>query len=161
MDLWLYWMTSFLSSGVAFEFGPDITANFCNVNNIEYIIRSHEVKPEGYEVNHNGKCITVFSAPNYCDTIGNLGALINFTGKDLTPKYVTFAAVVRALDYDTFLVQFMCAEKNSFLCQSADWSIDWLIGYRKIDWFYWCSVRLIDWLGGWAISYLLKNNFHQ
>ena len=32
---------------------------------VEYIIRSHEVKDNGYEVDHNGKCITVFSAPNY------------------------------------------------------------------------------------------------
>ena len=31
----------------------------------EYVVRSHEVKDEGYEVHHNGKCITVFSAPNY------------------------------------------------------------------------------------------------
>ncbi|OWA51918.1 Serine/threonine-protein phosphatase 5 [Hypsibius exemplaris] len=89
--------------GVAYEFGPDVTANFCSLNNIDYIIRSHEVKPEGYEVNHSGKCITVFSAPNYCDTIGNLGAFINFTGKDLTPKFVTFAAVphpnVAAMSY--------------------------------------------------------------
>ncbi len=29
------------------------------------IIRSHEVKKDGYEVEHNGRCITVFSAPNY------------------------------------------------------------------------------------------------
>lgn len=27
--------------------------------------RSHEVKPEGYEIHHGGKCVTVFSAPNY------------------------------------------------------------------------------------------------
>ena len=26
-----------------------------------------QVKEEGYEVEHGGYCITVFSAPNYCD----------------------------------------------------------------------------------------------
>ena len=29
------------------------------------IVRSHEVKEDGYEVAHKGRCITVFSAPNY------------------------------------------------------------------------------------------------
>lgn len=51
--------------GVGTMFGPDITSKFLQRNNLEYIIRSHEVKPEGYEVMHDGKCITVFSAPNY------------------------------------------------------------------------------------------------
>ena len=46
--------------------GPDVTENFLKKNNLEYVIRSHEVKDMGYEVAHNGKCITVFSAPNYC-----------------------------------------------------------------------------------------------
>ena len=51
--------------GVGVQFGPDVTERFIRKNNLEYIIRSHEVKQEGYEVAHNGKCITVFSAPNY------------------------------------------------------------------------------------------------
>lgn len=51
--------------GVGVQFGPDVTSDFLNTNNLDYIIRSHEVKNDGYEVAHDGKCITVFSAPNY------------------------------------------------------------------------------------------------
>ena len=39
---------------------------------------------------HDGKCITVFSAPNYCDTMGNKGAFITLTGGDMTPKDTTY-----------------------------------------------------------------------
>lgn len=51
--------------GVGIQFGPDITEAFLRKNKLDFVIRSHEVKPEGYEVAHDGKCITVFSAPNY------------------------------------------------------------------------------------------------
>jgi serine/threonine-protein phosphatase 5 len=51
--------------GVGCQFGPDVTEAFLKQNGFDYIIRSHEVKENGYEVAHNGKCITVFSAPNY------------------------------------------------------------------------------------------------
>ncbi|KAG5890218.1 hypothetical protein JTB14_028760 [Gonioctena quinquepunctata] len=51
--------------GVGCQFGPDVTTKFLELNKLEYIVRSHEVKNEGYEVAHDGKCITVFSAPNY------------------------------------------------------------------------------------------------
>lgn len=51
--------------GVGCQFGPDVTKNFLKKNDLQYIIRSHEVKKDGYEVAHDGKCITVFSAPNY------------------------------------------------------------------------------------------------
>ncbi len=47
-----------------------------------------------FQVAHDGKCITVFSAPNYCDTMGNKGAFINLTGGGyLKPKFVTYEAV--------------------------------------------------------------------
>ncbi|QQP36040.1 Serine/threonineprotein phosphatase 5like, partial [Caligus rogercresseyi] len=79
--------------GTGCQFGPDVTHAFLKANNLDYIIRSHEVKEEGYEVDHEGKCITVFSAPNYCDITGNKGAFINLKGDDLSPKYVTYGAV--------------------------------------------------------------------
>ena len=51
--------------GVGTQFGPDITKKFLQKNKLDYVIRSHEVKNDGYEVAHDGKCVTVFSAPNY------------------------------------------------------------------------------------------------
>ncbi len=39
------------------------------------------------------KCITIFSAPNYCDQMGNNGAFITITGDDVKPKFTSYAAV--------------------------------------------------------------------
>lgn len=79
--------------GIAIAFGPDVTRKFCELNNLDYIIRSHEVKQMGYEVAHDGQCITVFSAPNYCDTMGNQGAIIRLEAPSLKPDFLRFDAV--------------------------------------------------------------------
>ncbi|KAL7579036.1 hypothetical protein ACA910_019076 [Epithemia clementina (nom. ined.)] len=88
--------------GIGFSFGPDITEAFLKRNGLQVLVRSHEVKEEGYLVEHGGKTITVFSAPNYCDTMGNKGAFIHFFGEDsnnsysntiLEPVYTQFEAV--------------------------------------------------------------------
>lgn len=79
--------------GVGCQFGPDVTHKFLELNKLDYIVRSHEVKDQGYEENHGGKCITVFSAPNYCDSMGNKGAFITVRGNDMTPKFTTYEAV--------------------------------------------------------------------
>lgn len=53
--------------GVGLQFGPDVTKRFCEKNGLEAVIRSHEVRMEGYEVEHDGKCITgaCCSQPNF------------------------------------------------------------------------------------------------
>lgn len=72
------------------------------IDGLELIIRSHECKDNGYEVEANGQLITVFSAPNYCDQMGNKGAFIRL-GTDLKPKFTQYSAVphpsVRAMQF--------------------------------------------------------------
>ncbi|EFY97335.1 hypothetical protein MHUMG1_06973 [Metarhizium humberi] len=78
--------------GVGMQFGPDITKRFCENNGLEAVIRSHEVRMDGYEVQHDGRCITVFSAPKYCDSTENRGAYINIKS-DYKLRYEQFDAV--------------------------------------------------------------------
>ncbi|CAM8949837.1 unnamed protein product [Rhodiola kirilowii] len=79
--------------GVGLSFGPDVTKRFLKDNDLDLVVRSHEVKDEGYEIDHNGKLITVFSAPNYCDQMGNKGAFIRFEAPEMKPNITTFSAV--------------------------------------------------------------------
>ncbi|RPD74291.1 protein phosphatase 5, partial [Lentinus tigrinus ALCF2SS1-7] len=62
--------------GVGIAFGPDVTKRWCQANGVTGVIRSHEVRQDGYSVEHGGLCTTVFSAPNYVDQAGNKGAFI-------------------------------------------------------------------------------------
>lgn len=45
-----------------------------------------------YEIEADGRLITVFSAPNYCDQMGNSGAYIRFKS-DMKPDISLFKAV--------------------------------------------------------------------
>lgn len=65
--------------GIGMQFGPDITERFCLKNKLRKILRSHEVRMDGVEEEHNGRLITVFSAPNYCDSTGNKGGVVHIS----------------------------------------------------------------------------------
>ena len=78
--------------GAGIYFGQDVTEKFLKDNNLELLVRSHEVKMEGYEIQHGGKTITIFSAPNYCDTRGNKGAIIKVLGGEMKPNFIQYDA---------------------------------------------------------------------
>ena len=61
---------------VCVTFGPNITRRFCELNRLRMIVRSHEVRDNGYELEHGGQLCTVFSAPNYCGEFDNAGATV-------------------------------------------------------------------------------------
>ena len=62
--------------GIGIYFGPDVANKFLD-NELEMLIRSHECKMNGYEI--NGKVITIFSDPNYCDRSSSDQAQIPFS----------------------------------------------------------------------------------
>jgi serine/threonine-protein phosphatase 5 len=106
--------------GVGMSFGPDVTERFLDHNGLDILVRSHEVKEDGYAVEHKGRCITVFScvsstrsttrffpsltppppppsppsAPNYCDQVGNKGAVCRLEKGSLAkPSFLVFKEV--------------------------------------------------------------------
>mmetsp|Transcript_14403 Transcript_14403/g.25339 ORF Transcript_14403/g.25339 Transcript_14403/m.25339 type:complete len:551 (-) Transcript_14403:30-1682(-) len=58
-----------------YMFGPNVSEAFCQKNGLQAIIRSHEVKADGFRWDHQ-KILSVFSAPNYLDTGNNKAAFL-------------------------------------------------------------------------------------
>jgi len=65
----------------SWQFGPDVTARFLATNNLHRIVRSHQVPTSGagFEMLHDNRLITVFSASNYCGVTGNRGGVLVVT----------------------------------------------------------------------------------
>lgn len=77
--------------GVGIKFGPDVTTKFCSQNRLRFLVRSHQVPEDGrgFQKQHNDRCVTVFSASNYCGDGGNFGAVIVLSAANF-PRYEVF-----------------------------------------------------------------------
>lgn len=45
--------------GVGVGFGPDVTKRWCELNKVTAVIRSHEVRQEGYAIEHGESLMVV------------------------------------------------------------------------------------------------------
>jgi len=75
--------------GAGYVFGEDIVSNFCMVNEIDVICRSHQLVMEGYKYKFSNKLVTVWSAPNYCYRCANAASVMQVTDK-LEQSHIVF-----------------------------------------------------------------------
>jgi serine/threonine-protein phosphatase PP1 catalytic subunit len=62
--------------GVSVIFGEKIVQDFNKKNDLDLIIRAHQVVDEGYEFFASRQLITIFSAPNYCGEFDNSAGIM-------------------------------------------------------------------------------------
>lgn len=72
--------------GVSYEFGPDVLDAFLHKNNLSLVVRAHQCVEDGYEFFNKKSLVTLFSAPNYCNTFDNAGAAM-LVREDLTCSF--------------------------------------------------------------------------
>merc|ERR1719311_1774519 len=72
------WACSCRGMGIAF--GPDHTKDFLKREKLCKVVRSHQLPGDnsGVEKQHDGLAMTVFSASNYGDDVGNTAAVVSF-----------------------------------------------------------------------------------
>eukprot|EP00760_Papus_ankaliazontas_P030040 PhM_4_TR4583/c0_g1_i1/m.99029/K04348/PPP3C, CNA; serine/threonine-protein phosphatase 2B catalytic subunit len=75
--------------GCSYVFNHSAVCQFLSQNNLLCVIRAHEAQDEGYRLykKHNvtgfPSILCIFSAPNYCDTYDNKGAILRFSSNNV------------------------------------------------------------------------------
>ncbi|OHT15415.1 Ser/Thr protein phosphatase [Tritrichomonas foetus] len=76
--------------GAGYLFGERQVSEFCQLNNLQFVTRSHQIAMDGFKWFFNHKLVTVWSAPNYMYRSNNMASIMKYEGPDKDPILVTF-----------------------------------------------------------------------
>jgi len=62
--------------GVSISFGRDVVDAFLRKEDMDLVVRAHQVVEDGYEFFGDRSLVTIFSAPNYCGEFDNAAAVL-------------------------------------------------------------------------------------
>jgi len=62
--------------GVSVSFGTDVVRQFLQKEDMDLVVRAHQVVEDGYEFFADRQLVTIFSAPNYCGEFDNAAAVL-------------------------------------------------------------------------------------
>lgn len=62
--------------GAGYLFGEDVLKSFLDDHNFLCLVRSHQLVNDGYKSHFDGKLYTVWGAPNYCYSSGNIACVM-------------------------------------------------------------------------------------
>ncbi|CAH1389888.1 unnamed protein product [Nezara viridula] len=81
--------------GAGYLYGPDVVDKFRHDNNLDYIIRAHQLVLEGYKWHFKNTVLTVWSAPNYCYRCGNVASVLELS-ENRSTNFIVFDAAPTA-----------------------------------------------------------------
>lgn len=72
----LHLIYSLFLRGAGYTFGSGVVRKFLEINNMNHILRAHQLCMEGFSVLFDNRLSTVWSAPNYCYRCGNSASIL-------------------------------------------------------------------------------------